>query len=521
MMNIGNIKQLFVDDELIESMVNVFQVLNPGRKHSANPLIRADKPWEETKSLLVYGTSVYDPSAPNDQRFRLWYQAILSKDYGSANHPGPLLATSSDGIHWNKPILGVANLNGSDQNNAIWANNSRGWVSSDGLAFDPDDPDASRRYKLLGFIGADEPEIQRPGYGAFFSPDGIHWIAHESNPLFAYDHKSVCEVATTIYNEQSATPRKDHPLDVHRYYGSVKYSSFMCDPIWDASFGQMRRAAGILTSDDFIHWSPNYLVLQPDSTDDFLARQRVMSASASMLRSRPHQQRAEFYGMGLMPYGDILLGFLWVFDSSGSVREDGGNQDGPLHVQLTGTRDLRHWKRLGERMPVLSPGADGEWDSGCVYTCNRPIVVGDEIWLYYSGSNHGHFGKVDSVSSIGLAIWRLDGFVSINANQEVGSLVTKPFVFSGNRLFLNATTEGGSITVEMQDETGTSIEGFTSADCIPVEGDSLRHEVAWKSGRNPGDLHGRAVKLTFKIRRAKLYSFQFDQAVASPLTPTG
>ena len=511
MIDVGSTKQIFADDHLIESMTHVFRVLNPGQKHAGNPLIVADRPWEETPNVYVYGTAVHDPGAEGPDAFRLWYAAGVA-EYGRGDHAGLLFARSADGIHWEKPSLGVAELGGSKDNNALWVNNSRGWRSADGLSHDPDDPDPARRYKMLLFLGAEEPESARPGYGAFFSPDGIHWKPDENNPVVKYDHVSVCEVATTIYNEQSANPRKGHPLDRHRHYGSVKYSSYMCQPIHDRSFGYMRRAAGIMTSDDFINWSPNHLVLQPDEIDDFLCRQRVMAASPILRRNRPEEHRAEFYGMPLMPYGDILLGFLWVFDASGSVNDDGGNQDGPTHVQLVGTRDLRRWHRLGQRMPLLAPGVPGQWDCGSIHTCNRPIVVGDEIRLYYSGSNHGHGAGPDAVGSIGLATWRLDGFVSINANSDTGTLTTKPLTFSGDRLLINADASGGEIAVELLDEAGRPITDFEASDCVPLGHDCVRYEVAWKNRMSLAGLVGKPVKLTFHMNRAKLFSLVFSSA---------
>lgn len=508
MMDIASTKQIFADDGLIESMANVFRTLNPGCKHPANPLIVADRPWEESKAIYVYGTAVHNPDARGKDRFRIWYCHKIP-EYGDDDHAGPLFAHSEDGIHWEKPELGVVELNGSTRNNAVWANNIRGWVSTDGFSYDPDEADPARRHKLLGFLAADEPKSSRPGYGAFFSPDGIHWTPYENNPVFPYDHLSVCEVATTIYNEQSAHPRKDHPLDMHRYYGSVKYSSYMCAPIYAPSFEYMRRSAGLMTSNDFIHWSPNHLVLQPDEIDDFLCRQRVMTASPALRRNRPEQHRAEFYGMPLMPYGDILLGFLWVLDASGSIRDDGGNQDGPLHVQLVGTRDLRRWHRLGERMPLLAPGAPGEWDCGSTYTVNKPIIVGDEIWIYYSGRDQGHYSTPDAVGSIGLATWRLDGFVSINANTDTGTLTTKPLTFSGDRLVINGEVAGGQIAVELLDEGDRPIEGFEAVSCVPFKGDSVRHEMAWKGGGDLAALSDKPVKLRFHMNRARLYSFAF------------
>ena len=509
MIDIGGTKQLFADDELIDSMTHVFQVLNPGPEASRKPLIASDRAWEESPRLQVYGTVLHAPEAEGLEQFRLWY-VCRPPEYGDADHAGLLLAQSADGIHWKKPGCGIAALNGSVDNNALWVDNSRHWVGTNGLCYDPDDADAARRYKLLGFLGADQPESRRFGYGALFSPDGVRWTAHKGNPVLAYDHISVCEVATTIYNEQSVNPRREHPLDRHRYYGSVKYSSWMGAPIRDGSFGYMRRSAGIMTSDDYIHWSPNHLVLQPDELDDFLARQRIMAASPVLQHNRPDQQRAEFYGMPLMPCGDILLGLLWVLDASSSVRLEGGNQAGPVHVQLAGSRDLRRWQRLGERMPLLAPGAPDEWDCGSIYTVNRPIVVGDEIWLYYCGSNGGHAGGSDAVSSIGLATWDLDGFVSINANHNPGTLMTKRLRFSGDRLIVNANAAGGELAIALLDEEGSPIPGFGLDECVPFRGDSVRHEIAWQGGPSCAGPAGRLVRLSFRMRNARLYSFVFS-----------
>ena len=237
-----------------------------------------------------------------------------------------------------------------------------------------------------------------------------------------------------------------------------------------------------------------------------------MTASPVLRRNRPEAHRAEFYGMPLMPYGDILLGFLWVFDASGSVREDGGNQDGPVHVQLVGTRDLRRWQRLGERMPLLAPGPSGQWDCGSIYTANRPIVVGDEIWLYYTGKDQGHYSRPDVVGSIGLARWRLDGFVSINANADTGTLTTRPVTFTGNRLNINAESVDGEIAVELLDEAGRPIEGYEAASCVPFKGDDVRYEMAWKQGGDLAALAGKPIKVKVHMRRARLYSFAFCQS---------
>jgi hypothetical protein len=508
-MSVGSVKQLFADDELIESISDVFQVLNPGRKHPANPVMTPDRPWE---GQVICGDQkvIYDPNATGTDRFRMWYDMLLVGEWeADKDYPGPLYAHSEDGIHWEKPMLGVASLNGSTENNAVWANNSRGWMSNIGIADDPNEANPERRYKVLAFTGTDEPELTRSGYTAHFSPDGIHWTPYEHNPVIAdYDHVTTTEVATTIYNEQSLNPRPEHPLDRHRYYCSMKYSSWQGPPRPNDFYGYMRRAAGLRHSEDFVNWSENHLILQADELDDILCRQTIMENSHMLRYSQPEQHRRELYGMGLMPCGDILLGILWIFDPTGSNPER-SLQDGPCHVQLAGSRDLTRWKRLGERMPLLGPGEPGAWDCGVIYPSHRPIVVGDEIWLYYGGSNQGHGTDTNVTGAVGLATWRLDGFVSINANRHTGTVTTRPVQFAGNRLLINAETNSGEIAVELLDGDGTPIAGFEVNDCVLFRGDDVAHQVKWRNTIGPGELEGRPVKLKFYMSASKLYSFTF------------
>ena len=75
MIEVGTVKQLFVDDELIDSMLHVFQVLNPGRKHPDNPLLVADQPWE-APGIYCYGTALHDPTAQGKERFRPYSSAF-------------------------------------------------------------------------------------------------------------------------------------------------------------------------------------------------------------------------------------------------------------------------------------------------------------------------------------------------------------------------------------------------------------------------------------------------------------
>ena len=106
--------------------------------------------------------------------------------------------------------------------------------------------------------------------------------------------------------------------------------------------------------------------------------------------------------------------------------------------------------------------------------------------------------------------FRMDGFVSVHASLKGGELLTKPLVFSGDRLEVNfATSAGGSLRVQIQDEDGEPIPGFSLDDCNLQYGDQLDRIVSWKAGADVGKLAGEPVRLRFELKDADLYAFRF------------
>src|SRR5881296_726603 len=57
---------------------------------------------------------------------------------------------------------------------------------------------------------------------------------------------------------------------------------------------------------------------------------------------------------------------------------------------------------------------------------------------------------------------RLDGFVSVSAGYDGGSLLSRPLRFEGKELVLNyATSAAGSVRVELLDASGRPIPGHS------------------------------------------------------------
>ena len=199
------------------------------------------------------------------------------------------------------------------------------------------------------------------------------------------------------------------------------------------------------------------------------------------------------------------------------------------NVELTFSRDGVRWIRAGDRKPfmdfVIPYKQNREW----IQIWQPPVIVGDEIWFYYNGTESVYYPNPlpdgalsgdmsDYDIAVGLAKLRLDGFISVEASDEEGTLTTKPFKFKGNRLMINADAGAGELAVEILEYRNlyrsidvTPMDGFTRAECVALKDNDVRHMVAWKHGSELRGLEGKTIKLKFYLRNAKLYSFQFRQ----------
>ena len=105
--SIGSKLQLFLDDELIESMHDLELRLHSPRR--AEVAIKKDKPWEDS--------TMFDPVVIKDESgYRMWYRT---------NYNAPPFYTgyaeSDDGMRWTKPSLGLVEFRGEKNNNLVWS----------------------------------------------------------------------------------------------------------------------------------------------------------------------------------------------------------------------------------------------------------------------------------------------------------------------------------------------------------------------------------------------------------------
>ena len=266
--------------------------------------------------------------------------------------------------------------------------------------------------------------------------------------------------------------------------------------------------------------------MAPDAlhiVDDQMAEERLDAARDVIQYDHPEDRHCEFYGMMVHRYEELFLGFIWIFDISMDMKRLGAwNQHGIMHIQLAASRDLIHWERLGNRQPFIERGEPEEWDCGMIHFNSYPIVIGDEVRVYYTGNYTPHPMTNQEIAlrwqkeaerglrlrggAIGLATVPRDRFVSLDAGEAEGYLRTRPFKLPEGSLHLNVDASEGQVIATLCDPEGQSLSGWEQSE--PVSGDRLDAEVSWPSG----DLdlsRGQRVSLILRARNARLFSYWF------------
>jgi hypothetical protein len=214
---------------------------------------------------------------------------------------------------------------------------------------------------------------------------------------------------------------------------------------------------------------------------------------------------AQIYGHISFPYESQWIGLLRMYH----VKRTGYKQ---VDVELTSSRDGLNWSRAGNREIFLPLGSKESWEADYTDPAhNGPLLVNDELWFFYRGSRN-LADRENYEFALGLAKLRRDGFASIDAGAEEGTLTTRPLTLEGDSLRINAAAKGGSLRVGLLTMDGKPVDGFGPDDCHPISADSTNQAVRWKSGDDlsAAKKASEHVRLVFQMRNASLYSFWLD-----------
>jgi hypothetical protein len=511
--NLGGRKHLFLDDIFLEIANNVQFNVNPPRKAE---IVIQNIQGSFRKHLNV----IEDESG-------------LLRIYNSVDDDYLAVRTSKDGNHWDTPVLPGGTYK--DHTNIVIHE-----PTGMGIVFiDPNAP-ANEKWKYLsGFHSR--------GVFIYTSADGYTFSRKKTAvlPFWAGSQSNI------FYDDQQQKYISYHRADFARGVGQATQREFVMTETRDLilpwpfrpsnqkeglELAEKRRIKdtlpfyldnGLLTPGGFAFEYPNVFKptddFDPIDTDIYVPKALKYPWAPDVYLAFPV---VYFHYKKSSPLSRTILG---------DLRYNRGS--GPLETQLAVSRDAKHWQRY-PRPAYVGIGEHAGRDVHTVYIAQGMIRRGNEIWQYYFGETQYHSSHFQDPGGRGVyrLVQRLDGFVSIDSPYELeGMIITKPFIYRGNRLHVNIDTDAaGYAQIGFLDEKGESIPGWNVEDCIYVNGDFTEYEVEWIKKRaklqtevsseekewdhvsegveisaDVSALEGRIVRLIFKMRGSKLYAFQF------------
>lgn len=464
---LGSRKHVLIDDAIIDTQSNIAFRPQPPQVREITDF-QNTRAWEPTPRL---GSTIPDITTVWDEGNELRMIYTNTGMWGGKKH-AHAIATSKDGLHWEKPVLGLFSWEGERGTNIVLDVAGQGALIKDSNPAAADD----ERYKMLLWS-------YYHGYYLWTSPDGVHFKRNET-------------VGFPFDTDGSTTFFWDDQRGVYQaYFRAVSENA-----------ATRRRAGHAVIPDLFQPW-PFKPVEWPWIDDLVLARPArgelpILDTGGQVYRFKAHKYEWA---------PDTYVAFPWRYVFETNVRPGSF---------LMVSRDGANWTRYED--PYYFPGG---WKFGgrevLEALMEHGIVRrGDKLWQYgtvrfteHGGALYGGQEFEGGIHDRLLRLTqRLDGFVAVapaDTTKGAGSFVTKPFIFEGSRLELNIDATKGVARFELQDAEGRPLPGFALADSMPVRVDSTAATAAWKPGSNLASLAGRPVRLKVELNDAKLYAFQF------------
>ena len=459
-------RQLWVDDFLIEE-TTLKRTFHQPVYHANSPVLKPDQAWEQDEKeshAAPYSDGVwYDPQ---QKKFLMWYETAGRKT---------CLAESKDGIQWTKPDLPVEPgtnivLRTIRDSNTVWL---------DHTAKNP-----AERFKLA------EARYKNRAWEMALrtSADGVKWSEEQSVSGPSWDR------STMFYNPFRQV-----------WVGSVRgHPQVKPDPVV-----RMRNYFEGRTLVDALSWKQHTDQvaqgnLLPNDLQPWIGSDRL----------DPHHPDPRFaalvpqlYNLDAFPYESLMVGLftIWQGPSNEICKELNIHKRNEVLVGFS--RDGFHWDRTNRQRFLPVSDNQQHWNAANVQSVGGGCVVWrDRMYFYCSGRTM----QPRSTTSTGLAVLRRDGFASLDAGANGGFVTTRLIKFRGKHLFVNATPGSGTLQVEILDEQGKVIPGYSLTDCRPVTGDSTQAAVVF-----PADLSALAqkpVRLRFTLSHGAMYSFWVSHA---------
>ncbi len=499
---------MFVDDHDILYRSGTTRVQNPAKRHSDKAVISQTKPWE----VAIAWTSVWRD--PKTGKYQLWYQSYAGKRAGDKKLECVVCyAESDDGITFVKPELDLFPFKEHQTTNIVLiGNGGYGDRYCNSVLVEPDEKDPNRRYKMAYYDWVKGSDHEYPGLCVAFSPDGIHWTKHSEGPLFRTSY-GARGVPPPFADEDGyrETPVKDKPVRktwfypltmadaVDVFYDPRRAEYVLYGKIWmDAPDGgaAWKHGMGRTASKDLLTWSKPQFILAPDDKDS---------------------PDVEFHTSPVFYFSERYICLNQIFYRK---------LKGAIDIELMTSADGFTWERNFREQHFLGRSQAGLFDSRSLFTNSTPVILDDEIRFYYGAYNQSPVGGVKSAlgerSGVGLATIPRDRFAGLRSVpkseqptlrkplENIGQVTLKPLDLAGCRaITVNADATNGSIRVELLNEDGYRVRGYAKDDAVALEGDSLRHQVAWKDHALANLPAGHYI-LRFHLENATVFAVTFQ-----------
>ncbi|RJW33175.1 hypothetical protein DXC97_27640 [Lachnospiraceae bacterium TF09-5] len=368
-------------------------------------------------------------------------------------------ACSTDGIHWEKPELGLVDFKGNKRNNILYA-----YVHGTGVFLDEEELDPKRRYKLVTKVD------YAPGCGYMavgFSADGIHF--------------------GELKKWTGGQPRADTHNFVFREERTGRF--VLITRIWKNG----QRIAARCESSDFLNWTEPQEIFRGRGFED------------------------QIYSMPVFRYNDIYLGVPSVYHEGDTADKDYDTVD----LRLAWSVDTLDWEEVafGENFMDRGKGTypDGEFDCGCIYS-SAPVPIGDRLYFYYMGGNGRHTDYRETSFSRGYIPKDCFAYYRQKDPMREAVLSANPFFFRSSRLeFLTERGRSGSILAELTDESGRiCLTGKTGDTGTEPEGNAGSGEPRWETVLWDGTIpeEGKIYTLRIRFSDVFLYGMRGDMEAA-------
>lgn len=463
-------RQLFVDDYLI-SETTLRRTFHKPRIREGGPVLQPETALERNNGYCPVACPFQDGVFydPKDRLYKMWYHAGW--------FDGTAYAYSEDGVRWVRPNLDIE-----PGTNRVLPRRVPYERDGAGIWLDQETTDSRERYKMFVYFRKRDPArfeygrlYQGPtlseGATIYTSPDGIHW--NERGPT------GPCGDNTNFF-----------------------YNSFRKTWFYSVRTGNKRgRVRSYVECADFVkgaNWTRNDVTFFAGADD----------------RDPPDPvlgYETQLYNVDAVGYESLMLGVFAIHKGPPNKVCEKGGFPKITDLMLGFSRDGIHWDRPDRTAFLACSQEPGTWNRGYLHSTGGVcLIAGGGLRFYFgafSGISPRLGGHMYAGGSTGLATLRRDGFASMGARQDAGTLTTKPVVFHGRFLFVNANAAAGDLRVEVLDADGKRIPGLARQDSSVLRTDDTCRRVTWKSAPDLAHLKGRAVRFRFHLKNAQLFSF--------------